>query len=270
MIEVNNLSFEYKKGDPVLEAVSLTIKRGEMVTIVGQNGSGKTSLVKHFNGLLKPTRGDVYIDGVNTKETTIARLAKKVAYVFQNPNHQIFSNTVYNEIAFTLKRQKVADDLIKEKVMSVVAMLGIEHILEVHPMFINHAEKQMVAVASYLVTEPDVFIFDEPTSALDAFDSVTMSKIFEGLLRQGKTVIVITHDMNFVVEYASRVVVMDRARVVFDGQAATLFAEEDLFHNTALEMPQIKRLAMRLSMAIPDTVYDAKGLKDYFLEKGVF
>lgn len=269
MIEVNDLWFEYKKNQPVLKNISLSIKKGEMVTIIGQNGSGKTSLVKHFNGLLKPTSGTVKIGGTDTKNTTIATLSKDVAYVFQNPNHQVFSSTVYDEIAFALKRAGEDEETIQSKVYPIAKDLGLTKFLNTHPMFINHAEKQMVAVASYLVSDPEIFIFDEPTSALDAFDSVTMNRVFKKLIERNKTVIVISHDMNFVVEYSKRVIVMDKAEILFDGEAKELFTKDNIFNTTSLELPQIKRLTNMLGKDIPKSIYTPEDLYEYLIERGL-
>ncbi len=268
MIEINNLSYAYQKNQWVLETINLTIKKGSMITILGQNGSGKTTLVKHLNGLLKPVQGDVIIDGINTKETTIATMSKKGAYVFQNPNHQIFSNSVYNEIAFSLKKQKMPHLEIESKVHRVMEDLGISEIKDIHPMFINQAQKQMVAVASYLVMNPEIFIFDEPTSSLDAFDVATMNRVFDVLKEQGKTIIVITHDMNFVIHYPDRVIVMHKAKQIFDGHASKLFASPKIFIKTGLEVPQIKTLCHRLQPLIPEDVYHLDQVLEILIQKG--
>ena len=268
MIDIKNLTYTYANNTTALKDVSLTIHKGELITILGQNGSGKTTLVKHLNGLLKPTSGTVLIDGTDTAQTTIAKLSKKIAYVFQNPNHQIFSDTVFNEIAFTLKRRNIDSEIIDQKVNQVMVDLNITHIKDTHPMFINHAEKQMVAIASYLVVDPEVFIFDEPTSSLDYFDSELMSHLIDDLLNKGKTIIVISHDMNFAVKHPSRIIVMHESEMLFDGTARDLFNKEDVFIKTALEYPQIKALIKPFNK-IPKDIFTTKELVSFLLKGDV-
>lgn len=269
MISIQQVSFKYPSGKQALKNVNIEINTGEMITILGQNGSGKTTLVKHFNGLLKPTEGNVIIDGKNTKDETIASLSKKVAYVFQNPNHQIFSDTVFNEIAFSLRRRKLDEEVVLEKTNSIIKELGLEHIKDTHPMFINHAEKQIVAIASYLVLDMEIFIFDEPTSSLDYNDSRLISKIILKLKNEGKTIIVISHDMNFAVENPTRVLVMSRGELLFDGHSREMFNRDDVFYKTGLEYPQIKELCKKYEGIIPDEIFQIDELKQFLIEKGM-
>jgi len=254
MIVFQQVSFSYDTHHWVLDQVDLTIPPGSMLTILGQNGSGKTTLAKHLNGLLKPHRGDVWIHGVNTKQATVATLSKSVAYVFQNPNHQIFANSVYQEIAFSLLQQGLSPIDVEQRVLPVLDQLGLRALKDTHPMFINQAQKQLVAVASYLVLNPEVFVFDEPTSSLDALDAASMYQVFDTLLEQGKTIIVITHDMNFVMRYPTRVVVMHDAKLLFDGSASGLFASPVIFQTTGLELPQLPALAQQLAPLIPNEI----------------
>lgn len=255
MIEFKNVSYSYDTHHWVLDRVDLTIPSGTLVTILGQNGSGKTTLAKHLNGLLKPISGDVLIDGINTKQATVATLSKTVAYVFQNPNHQIFSSSVYQEIAFSLVQQGLPASEVESRVLSVMDELQLRPLKDIHPMFINQAQKQMVAVASYLVLNPEVFVFDEPTSSLDAFDRLTMYQVFDALLAKGKTVIVITHDMNFLMHYPERVIVMHESKPIFDGSANSLFDTPVIFQTTGLELPQLPALCQRLAPLLPNDVW---------------
>lgn len=268
LIEVKNVEYSYLDGTLALDDISLSIEKGEYVVIVGRNGSGKTTLVKHLNGLLKPTKGNVIIDGMDTKEHTIAEISRKASYLFQNPNHQIFSNTVYSEISFALKRNQVPENKIREKVDEVIDILGLGSIRNQHPMFINLAQKQLVAIASYLVLDPEVFILDEPTSSLDYNECKGINEITNLLSKKGHTMVVITHDMNFVVEHPERVIVMDDGKQIFDGESGELFCKNDILDRACLTPPQIKRMNSRLNgLNIPEDIFSVKSMADYILER---
>src|SRR5918993_4383428 len=167
VIEVEGLAHRYPNGVVALEGVDLTVRRGEFLAVLGQNGSGKTTLVKHFNGLLKPTEGSVRVGGEETKEQGLRRLGQTVGYVFQNPDHQIFSDTVFDEVAFGPKIREMEEQEIEERVKEAMAAVGMEGRGDEDPFGLTKGERQRVAVASVLAVRPEVLILDEPTTGLD-------------------------------------------------------------------------------------------------------
>src|SRR5512136_2436738 len=167
MIEVKDVYFSYQSGVQALKGVSLTIRDGEFVAIMGQNGAGKTTLVKHFNGLLKPTKGTVRIDGVETTKKSIASLSKTVGFVFQNPDHQLFSETVEEEIAFALKNFGFEPEIIKKQVTWALSLLSLDQYLKTSPFMLSGGERKRVALASVLAWDPQILILDEPTIGQD-------------------------------------------------------------------------------------------------------
>ncbi|HDI12316.1 MAG TPA: ABC transporter ATP-binding protein, partial [Candidatus Bathyarchaeota archaeon] len=195
MIEVRNVYFTYPNGVEALKEVSLHIDRGEFVAIMGQNGAGKTTLVKHFNGLLKPTKGEVLVDGVNTKEVSVATLARKVGYVFQNPDHQLFCETVEKEIAFALKNFGFDEELIKKRVDWALNLLGLSQYRESSPFMLSGGERKRLALASVLAWDPEVVILDEPTIGQDYAQKEKLRQFILQLKAQGKTVVIVTHDI---------------------------------------------------------------------------
>lgn len=266
LIEVKDIQYSYLDGTQALNSVSLAIEAGELVTIVGQNGSGKTTLAKHLNGLLKPNTGEVVIAGNSTKEHSVAQMSQKVGYLFQNPNHQIFSNTVYTEIAFGLTRQGQDPELVQQKVEEVMGLLGIDYLRDKHPMFINLAEKQLVAIASYLTMDPSVFVMDEPTSSLDHHETEKIRDIIRILREKGHTIIVITHDMKFVADHPQRVVVMSQGQIIFDGPGSKLFCSPSILEQAHLAAPQIKQMNLDFAQIPPD-IFSVEEMVSYIMSR---
>jgi energy-coupling factor transport system ATP-binding protein len=222
-----------------LEGVDLTVRRGEFLAVLGQNGSGKTTLVKHFNGLLKPTEGSVRVGGEETKEQGLRRLGQTVGYVFQNPDHQIFSDTVFDEVAFGPKIREMEEAEIEERVREALAAVGMEGRGDEDPFGLTKGERQRVAVASVLAVRPEVLILDEPTTGLDYAEQHSMMDLVKNLNEAGSTIIVVTHTMWVVAEYAHRAVVIRDGKVGLSGTVREVFAEEDELRDAALRPPHI-------------------------------
>lgn len=251
-IEVKDLHFGYVPEVEVLHGVNLKIYDGEFLSIVGQNGSGKTTIVKHLNGILKPTSGDILVYGENTKEKTIAYLSTKVGYCFQNPDHQIFSSRTWDEIAYGPKNLGYDEEKIKDMVKTVSKILGIEDILDENPYNLSKGQRQQIAVASILAMQPNIIIVDEPTTGQDPKQSRSMMELMKSLNREyNKTIVVITHDMNIAVEYSDRLVVMHSGEVLIEGTPREVFAHEELLKKSNLEPPQITKVMNRLGLINP-------------------
>jgi energy-coupling factor transport system ATP-binding protein len=239
IIEVEGLTHRYPNGVAALEGVDLEIKQGEFLAILGQNGSGKTTLVKHFNGLLKPTEGEVRVGGVETLKQGIRRLGERVGYVFQNPDHQIFSDTVFEEVAFGPKIREMEEDEIEERVSEALAAVGLEGRGDEDPFSLTKGERQRVAVASVLAVRPEVLILDEPTTGLDYAEQKRMMGLVRDLNEAGSTIIIVTHTMWVVAEYAHRAAVVRDGHITLHGNVREVFAREEELREAALRPPHI-------------------------------
>jgi len=250
VIEVEGLTHRYPNGVVALEGVDLTVRKGEFLAVLGQNGTGKTTLVKHFNGLLRPTEGSVRVDDEETVKQGIRRLGQRVGYVFQNPDHQIFSDTVADEVAFGPKIREMDEDEIEERVREALVAVGMEGRGDEDPFGLTKGERQRVAVASVLAVRPEVLILDEPTTGLDYTEQRSMMELVKRLNEGGSTIIAVTHTMWVVAEYAHRAVVMRDGKVALQGTVREVFAEEDLLRDASLRPPHIVSFSNSLGFPV--------------------
>jgi len=271
MIEAQNIYFTYPSGVQALKGVSLTIKNGEFVAIMGQNGAGKTTLVKHFNGLLKPTKGKVLIDGVDTKKVSVATLARNVGFVFQNPDHQLFSETVEDEIAFALKNFGFKETITKRRVTWALNLLGLTQYRKTSPFMLSGGERKRVALASILAWNPKILILDEPTIGQDYQQKEKLRQFILQMKAQRKTIIIVTHDVEFVAECNPRVLLMLDGKIVADGEARKVLTNPEILTQASIVPPQIAQIFLQLpSLEIPKNVidiYEAQGILLKILEK---
>jgi energy-coupling factor transporter ATP-binding protein EcfA2 len=244
-IEVKNLSFQYS-DIPVLNNVSLTIGQGDIAAIIGQNGSGKTTLVKHFNGLLRPREGEIFVFGESIRNKSVAQLAQKIGYVFQNPDHQIFADSVFEEVEFGLKNLHVPPEERMERVSAVLKQTDLFKYKDTHPISLSGGEKQRLVIASVLVMNPRILILDEPTTGLDLKSSRSIIELVRALYQQNRTVVLVTHDMKLVAEMAHRILILKEGSVAAEGSPHEIFSNHDLLADNFLEAPQITRLSHRL------------------------
>ncbi|MDI7275747.1 MAG: energy-coupling factor transporter ATPase, partial [Anaerolineae bacterium] len=250
VIRVEGLSYSYPGNVEALRGIDLEVRRGEFLAIVGQNGSGKTTLVKHFNGLLEPTEGRVLVDGQDTGRQGVYKLGQKVAYVFQNPDHQIFSDTVFNEVAFSPRIRGCSEAETQQRVKEALEAVGLVGMEQEDPFSLTKGGRQRVAVASVLSARPEVIILDEPTTGLDYAEQRSMMELVSRLNQQGHTIIFVTHSMWVVSEYAHRVVVLKDGRVLLEGSTREVFGREDLLRETYLQPPQIVSFSNRLGRTL--------------------
>ncbi len=229
-----------------LRGIDLEIREGEMVAVVGQNGSGKTTLVQHFNGSLLPTQGQGTVNGKTTPQQGIFELGKIVGYVFQNPDHKIFADTVYAEVAFSLRLRKVSETETKRRVAEVLEVVGLAGLEGENPFSLTKSGRQRVAVASVLAARPRVLIFDEPTTGLDYAEQRRMMELVKRLNEQGHTVIFVTHHMWVVTEYAQRVLVLKDGQIFLQGSPRAVFSKERQLAEANLYPPHLVRLSNRL------------------------
>src|SRR3972149_6208307 len=263
MIVVKGISFTYPGNVQALRNVSLTVKDGEFVAIMGQNGAGKTTLVKHFNGLLKPTSGKVRLDEVETTKTSVATLARTVGFVFQNPDHQLFSETVEEEIAFALKNFGYQAEAIENRVTWAVNLLGLSQYRKTSPFMLSGGERKRVALASVLAWDPKILILDEPTIGQDHRQKENLRQFIMQMQTQGKTIVIVTHDVEFVAECNPRVVLMREGKIVADGEGRKILTDPQVLEQSSIVLPQVAQIFKQLTpLGLPKNIIDIYEAKD--------
>lgn len=245
LASVEEVTFNYTGGPRVLDSISLAIRPGDFLAIVGQNGSGKTTLAKHIVGLLKPVTGRVMLEGRDRSALRAAETAREAAYVFQNPDHQIFAATVWDEVAFGPRNFKLAPDEIERRCVEVLDAVGLLSERESDPFLLSKGERQRLAVASVLALRPRLLILDEPTTGLDYREQRRMMALVTELNRSGIAIVIITHTPWLVAEYARRVALIRKGRKLFDGGVREFFADEELLQTASFRPPEVTRLARK-------------------------
>lgn len=244
-IQISDLHFAYPNGLDVLRGVSLRIAAGARVALLGQNGAGKTTLVKHLNGLLKPTRGSVRVGDWDTREHTVAEMTRRVGLVFQNPDDQLFKTRVWDEVAFGPVNLKFDSGQIEREVRHALDRCGLSGWEHVHPYDLPPWQRRWVAIASVLAMRPAVLVMDEPTTEQDANGIMRLVTLLDELQKEGITVIVITHDIDWAAEHFGDLVVMAQGQILARGDVEVL-SNPEVLRRAGLEAPQLARLAREL------------------------
>lgn len=242
VIAVENVCFDYPVKPNILQNVTFKIKKGSIVALMGENGSGKTTLSLMLVGLLKPTSGTILVENLNTLNTPIKDICSKVGYVFQYPEHQFITDSVYEEVTYGLKNKKLGKKVIEEKVqeaLNSVELIGLENR---HPFTLSMGEKRRLSIATMLVQKPEILILDEPSAGLDYRNCQHMMRILKKLNEDGVTIIMVTHTTYLVARYAEHVLVMDQGKLVFDGDALVLFNNLETIKTKAIEKPEILKV----------------------------
>lgn len=248
VVRIEDLVFRYGEAPPAVDGVSLDIAAGEFVALVGQNGCGKTTLAKHLNGLHTPLEGEIRVLGKSTIDWTLPELGRRVGYVFQNPDHQIFANTVRDEVAFGARNYGFSEEMTGKRVDAALAETGLSGRDLEDPFNLTRGERQQLAVASVLATDPEILVLDEPTTGLDYHGQVAILNLVRRLNESGRTVVMITHSMWVVAEYADRCIIMSGGRVVQDADVRTCFSNPDLLESLYLEAPEAVRLGYEFGL----------------------
>ena len=255
-INIQTLHYAYPGGVDALRGISVRIEAGEKVAIIGQNGAGKTTLVKHLNGLLQPTRGEVWIGDWNARQVTVAKLAARVGYVFQNPDEQLFCKTVGEEVAFGPKNLGFDPEKTSALVEDALQLTELTAKRESNPYDLSPTWRKMTALASILSMDTPIVIFDEPTTGQDAASVARIARIIARLRERGKTVITITHDIDFCAENFARVIALSQGQILLDGPAREVLGQETILAETFVEPPQLTRLGKRLGLSETVTSQD--------------
>lgn len=248
VVSFRHVGFSYPGSGDGVSDVSLDVWPGELVGVVGQNGAGKTTMTKLLNGLLKPAAGQVVVTGLDTREVPVSRVARHVATLFQNPDRQLCKGTVLEEVAFGPELAGATPDEARERARRVIERFGLP--ADESPFSLSRGQRQMVALASVVVTEPEVVLLDEPTSGLDYRECMTVMETVRELAEGGCAVVMVSHDMEVVSDFAERVVVMADGHVLAQGPADELFADADLMARASVEAPQVVRLSQELARTV--------------------
>jgi energy-coupling factor transport system ATP-binding protein len=247
LIQVEGVSYSYPSGVEALRDVSLTIHKGEFIAIMGENGAGKTTLVKHFNGLLRPQSGRITFEDVDITDLSVAALARKVGLVFQNPDDQLFSENVEKEISFALDNFGFEKDVVEKRVGWSLNLLDIEKYRESSPFILSGGERKRVALASVLAWDPDVVVLDEPTIGQDYRQKERLRHFLVQLRTQGKTIIIVTHDVEFVAECEPRIVLMAEGEIIGDGTTKEIMTDAEAMKRASVAPPMITKVFTKLS-----------------------
>ena len=273
-IELKNLTYTYMPGTPfeakAVDDVSLKIKKAEFVGVIGHTGSGKTTMIGLMAGLLKPTSGTVMVDGsdINKKGYDRKQLRRHVGVVFQYPEHQLFEETVYKDVAFGPGKVGMSEDLIEERVRHSMALMELDFdgMRDLSPFELSGGQKRRVAIAGVLAMDPEVLILDEPVAGLDPKGRRHLMALITHLNSEGKTIILITHSMDDLAENARRVVVMSGAKMIMDDVPSRVFRSETAVKEVGLGLPAVAKIARGLRAAgksVPGDIIKLDDLEAY-------
>jgi energy-coupling factor transport system ATP-binding protein len=255
-ITVDHVTFAYSPEVVALRDVSLAIEPGESLAIIGENGAGKSTLAKHLNGLLHPAQGKVTVGGWDTRDHSAAELAARVGFAFQNPDDQLFKRSVYSEVAFGPQNLGFSDEDVETAVAEALEITGLTDDAETHPHDLHSSQRRLVALAATLAMRTPAVVIDEPTIGQDAAGIQRLSEIVAGLKKGGRTVIAISHNIDFCALNFERIVVMAHGRILDDGTPEFIFAQDDILQEAHVEPPQISRLARECGLG--DGIIDSE------------
>lgn len=269
-IEVKNLFYKYDGNNYFsLDDINTIINEKEFIAIIGQTGSGKSTFIQNLNALIIPSKGEVHIDDFVIKNKgkikNIKELRKKIGIVFQFPEYQLFEENIEKDILFGPKNFNIKCDDFKNLAINMLDLVGLnESFLDKSPFELSGGEKRKVAIAGILAFNPDVLILDEPTAGLDPKSANEMMDLFKKLNEQGKTIILVTHQMNHVLQYASRVLAFKDAKLLADDKPLNLFSNTNLIKELNLDVPDVVKLTLLVSQKYPDIKkYEIKSIDDF-------
>ncbi|RQD77170.1 MAG: ATP-binding cassette domain-containing protein [Candidatus Syntrophonatronum acetioxidans] len=235
-VEIRNLSYTYPDGTPALKDINVDILPHKRTVILGANGSGKTTLIYHLNGIFFPQEGKVTIGGLPLEKKNLEEIRRKLGLLFDNPDNQLFSTTVYNDIAFGPRNLKLGEEEVEERVLRVLEAIGIKDLKERPPYNLSLGQKKKVAIAGLLAMEPEILVCDEPFSGLDPRSGEQLMGIINSLNSRGTTLVIVTHDVNMAYAWGEQVVIMKEGKILQEGDPS-LLREEDLMKEASLETP---------------------------------
>jgi energy-coupling factor transport system ATP-binding protein len=251
VVEVRHLRHVYPGGVEALRGVSFAVERGDVLGIIGRNGSGKTTTVKHFNGILQPATGEVVVLGEPTTGKKVAQLSRHVGYVFQNPDHQLFHATVEEEVNYGPRNLGMPEAERAEVVERVLTQLGLNSLRVKHPFELTKLHRKLVILACVLAMKPHVLVFDEPTTGQDRVQTRVVMDLLREFSREGHTLVIVSHDMSLIAEHCSRVLVLSAGAVLAQGTPGQIFSQPGMLAEAGLEPPLITQVAQRSRLGEP-------------------
>lgn len=269
IIEVKDLCYCYVDNGPwCVNHMSLEIAEGSFVGIIGQNGAGKSTLMKNLTGLLRPTHGTIHLNGEDIADKPVAEIANTLGYVLQNPDRQLFADTVREELAFGPTNQGVSEEEVNKRIDYILKSVGIMHLADEYPPALSKGDRAKVVIGSVLAMEPQVIILDEPTGGQDYIGRYQIMDIAKKFHDRGHTVIVVTHSMALVAEYCEKIVVLCNAEILLQGTSKEVFSQPEVLAKTFIRPPQITELANRMKeeLGIHETLLSVEEMGDKVLE----
>lgn len=268
-IEVINLTHTYDIGMPyektAVSDVTLSIPKASITGIIGSTGSGKSTMIQHFNALLNPTSGKVLVDGVETTKYDKKSLRKKVGLVFQYPETQLFGETIFQDIAFGPQKQGLKEAEVREKVIESMKMVGLdpEKYSQRSPFKLSGGEKRKVAIAGILACHTEILVLDEPTAGLDPVSRFNFLELIKGFKREGHTLIMVSHDMDEIARICENVIILSKSKLIFSGDVNEAFSRPDLIEKAGLDVPALSLIAQKLrdkGFDVPKKMYNSREL----------
>lgn len=264
-IELKQMHYVYPTGEEALKEIDLVIEGSDPVAIIGQNGAGKTTIVKHFNGILRPTSGEVLINNESIEKRSTAQWSKEVGYVFQNPDDQLFLESVRKEFEFGPQKIRMPKKEIEERLKWVAELTGLSDKLGTHPFDLTSTEKKFCTIGAVIMMNPNVLVFDEPTCGQDVEGNLRLKSIIQKLWEDGKICVAISHDMKFVVENFKRVIVMCKGRVLLDDDTEKVFSQPERLKESFVSPPPITKVAQ--GAGLHKTVFTTEAFISTFEEE---
>lgn len=260
MLEARNITFSYDDGTEALNNVNLKVDKGDIVALLGKNGAGKSTLFLHFNGILRPDKGEIIIDGEKLKydKKSLIKFRQKVGLVFQNPDDQIFAPSVEEDVAFGPLNLKLPMEEVQKRVHEALERVGMVGFEKKAPHHLSGGQKKRVAIAGILAMKPEIMVFDEPTAGLDPKGASKIINLLKELNEQGITIIISTHDVDLVPQYANRVYVLHEGEIIGDGTARDIFSNKELIDKANLELPIIANFFKKIESESDDISFNGE------------
>lgn len=265
LVEIKDLKYKYPDGTEALKNINLSIERGRKVAILGANGSGKSTLLQHLNGLILPQNGEVKIDGINVEKNNLVEIRKKLGFVFDNPDDQLFATTVFEDIAFGPRNLKWSEDMVFQKVEEVINLIGIGSLKEKQPHNLSLGQKRKAAIAGVLSMKPEILVFDEPFSGLDPVSLDQFIEVLEKLYELEHSMIITTHDVDIAYAWADEIIIINKGEVLSQG-SVELLEDREILKKANLKLPTLYEIFANTKIRVR-TVEEARENIEFLYRK---